>query len=127
MIQMRHLEKELSFSRFSLDIYPVGEDIAAVLSGGERPHIGCAVLALPRPSLTGSGAVSCTSSVLNAAGHKDEAVCRQTAEALCRRYNAAVTCTGGFHQDNITPEQIEELKKALEELLYETEGGKYFA
>ena len=113
MIAERHLKKELSFSTLYLDLYPVGEDIAAVLYGGDKPHVGCTVLAVPRPSLTGDGSVSCTSSVLNVVGHKDEYICRYVAEALCKRHGVTVVCTGGFHQDGISPEQIREIQDML--------------
>ena len=117
MIAETHLRRELSFSFLQLDLYPVGEDIAALLSGGARPHIGCTVIALPRPSLTGDGSASCTSSVVNLTGHKDEALCRRAAEALCKRYGVTVTCSGGFHKDRMTPGEIREVLDALREML----------
>lgn len=113
MITEQHIKKELSFSALHLDLYPVGEDIAAILYGGDKPHVGCAVLTVPRPSLTGDGSVSCTSSVLNVSGHKDEQICRYAAETLSRRYGVTVTCAGGFHIDGITPEQIGEIQEVL--------------
>ena len=100
-----------------LDLSPVGEDIAAVLYGGERPHIGCTVLAVPRPSLTGDGKASCTSSVINITGHKDEQICRYVAEKLCKSYGVKVTCTGGFHVDNITEAQLKEITEAIESIV----------
>lgn len=117
MIAEQHLKRELSFSTLHLDLYPIGEDIAAMLHGGERPHVGCAVLAIPRASLTCDGNASCTSSVLNVTGHKDEQICRYAAEALCVRYGVTVVCAGGFHQDNITPDEIEEIQNAILTLL----------
>ena len=116
MIDAKHLEVKLSFSTLCLDLSPVGEDIAAVLYGGERPHIGCTVLAVPRPSLTGDGNLSCTSSVINITGHKDEQICRYTAEKLCKSYGVTVTCTGGFHVDNITEAQLKEITEAIESI-----------
>ena len=71
---------------------------------------------VPRLSLTGDGSTSVTSSVLNLTGHKDEAVCRLLAEEYCRRSGHTVVCTGGFHVDAITPEQIRELMEAISEL-----------
>ncbi len=107
MIRETHLQVELSFALIKLDVYSAGEDIVAVLTGGEKPHIGCAVVAVPRLSLGGNGERSCTSSVINMTGHKDELLCRKIAESLCVRYGVAVTCTGGVHVDKITPEQID--------------------
>ena len=117
MIEEIHRTAALSFAEMKLDIYPVGDDILAVLSGGDRPHIGCAVLAVPRKSLKGDGTPAATSSVINITGHKDELICRIIAEALCTEYNATVTCTGGFHVDGITEEQIREVREAAERLV----------
>ena len=38
----------------------IGEDLVLTLSGGEKPHIGCVVQAVPRPSLSGDGTISVT-------------------------------------------------------------------
>ena len=112
-----HLEENLSFSTLHLDIFPVGEDLSVLLYGGDKPHIGCTVLAVPRLSLSGDGSVSCTSSVINLTGHKDEQICRYAAETLCKKYQAAVSCTGGFHVDGITSGQIRELMEKLDVIL----------
>lgn len=87
--------------------------------GGQSPHIGCTVLAEPRPSLTGDGSVSATASVLNVCGHKDEAICRLLAETVARRTGRVTVCAGGFHLDGITPEQIKEVSAAARALAEE--------
>lgn len=92
----------------------VGEDILVCLQGGERPHLGCVVQTEPRESLTGDGSVSATSSVLNYPGHKDEVVCRYVAEKISRELKRRVVCTGGFHKDGITIEEIREVQWAVE-------------
>ena len=106
----------LSFAVLSITLTKVGEDYLLLAKGG-REHLGCAVLAEPRPSLTGRG-VSSTSSVLNASGHKDEFICRLLAERLAERKNARVVCTGGFHIDEISPLQLQELGEALEKITF---------
>ena len=110
------IKKELSFSRIKVDIKQIGEDYCIELQGGDRPHIGSAVLAVPRPSLTGSGEISVTSSVLNITGHKDEQICRYLAEQTAKYKNAVVICTGGFHVDNITREQLQEVQVCIESI-----------
>lgn len=112
------VKKELSFSYLEAGIVFIGSDLLAFVRGGE-PHIGCVVQAVPRLSLTGDGSVSVTSSVLNLTGHKDESICRLLAEGLCRKYRCTVVCTGGFHVDHITKDQIEEVMAAMEEILEE--------
>ena len=37
-------------------VMKIGEDFQICLAGGEKPHIGCVVQAVPRESLTGDGA-----------------------------------------------------------------------
>ena len=91
----------------------IGDDIVLILAGGDKPHIGCVVQAVPRPSLTNDGSISVTSSVLNLTGHKDELLCRKLAEKRCRETGRIVVCTGGVHIENITKEQIHKL---LEEI-----------
>lgn len=109
-------EKELSFSKFLMQITKIGDDYNIILQGGEKPHIGCTVLAIPRLSLIGDGSISTTSSVLNVTGHKDEEICRYVAEKICIKKNAIVVCSGGFHMDNIPQDGIKEVIKATKEL-----------
>ena len=105
----------LSFSELVIETKEVGDDLLVLVSGGEKPHLGCTVLAQPRESLSGDGSISCTSSVLNVVGHKDETICRALAEAYCKAKNRTVVCTGGFHCDNITEEQIKEVLQWISE------------
>ncbi len=86
------------------------------IQGGDKPHIGCTVMAVPRPSLSGNGERSVTSSVMNLTGHKDESICRMLAEDVCRTCGKTVVCTGGVHLENITAEQINEVRIAAEQL-----------
>ncbi|MCD8230281.1 MAG: hypothetical protein LUD14_00365 [Clostridiales bacterium] len=109
---------DLSFgTSIEVRLSRVGEDIHLLLSGGASPHIGCAVMSVPRPSLTGDGSVSATSSVLNVTGHKDEVICRMLSEAVCRKYNRLTVCVGGFHADHLSAEQIAEVRQAVEKEL----------
>ena len=114
---METYKLKLAFGELSIQICSVGNDYQVILGGGTRPHIGCTVLAVPRPSLTGSGACSSTASVLNFPGHKDEALCRLLAERLSAKKNAVVVCSGGFHMDGITKEQIQEVCQAVEQFV----------
>lgn len=111
------IERQLSFSKLFIQIDRLGADCLVTVQGGERPHIGCTVLAVPRASLKGDGEVSCTSSVLNVTGHKDEQICRYLAEEVCRKSRVTVVCTGGFHFDDISEEQISEVLLALPEIV----------
>ena len=112
----REQEIRLSFALLKISLAKVGEDYLLLVTGG-REHLGCTVLAEPRPSLTGEGQSS-TSSVLNAGGHKDELLCRPLAEKLAAQKGARVVCTGGFHVDGITGAQLQELDRALDKISF---------
>lgn len=107
---------ELTFSWLEIQGAYIGSDFFLCVQGGEKPHIGCTVLAVPRASLTGDGTTSVTSSVINLTGHKDEAICRKLAESFVKRLGTVVVCTGGFHMDHITGEQIAELMETVENI-----------
>lgn len=112
-------EKKLTFTNLCAEVHCLGADYHILVSGGEHPHIGCTVLAIPRPSLDGSGKISSTASVLNVTGHKDEEVCRYLAEKVSAGKNAVVVCTGGIHMDGITKEQIAEILESMQEIMKE--------
>ncbi|MGN1191606.1 MAG: hypothetical protein ACI4S0_02950 [Dorea sp.] len=113
------IEKHVSGTTIRAEITRLGNDYHILLTGGGQPHIGCIVLALPRPSLTGNGQVSSTASVLNVTGHKDEQICRYLAEQISARKKAVVVCSGGVHMDGITEKQIEEIVEIVREIAEE--------
>ncbi len=106
-------KEKLTFTDICVEVRRLGDDYHILVNGGERPHIGCTVLAIPRPSLDGSGKMSSTASVLNVTGHKDEEVCRYLAEKVSAGKKTTVVCTGGIHMDGITKEQIAEIVEAM--------------
>ena len=118
----RRFTHQLSFSQIEIQATRVGCDIQLLLQGGSSPHIGCMVLATPRPSLTGDGSRSATASVLNVTGHKDEALCRYLAEKVAAAANVVVVCTGGVHIDDMTPEQIQEVQVAVKHMAQEVQA-----
>ena len=100
----RMLTKKATAAGYTMEVtvMKIGEDFQICLAGGEKPHIGCVVQAVPRESLTGDGSWSATSSVWNRTGHKDEVLCRMLAEKICCACRTVTVCTGGVHIDRIT-------------------------
>lgn len=92
------------------------EGINIYLGGGAIYHIGSVVISQPRPSLTGDDTVSCTTSVFNLLGHKDDHLAVSLAEYLCRNLSQVVVVTAGVHIDNATIEDIETFKRLLQEI-----------
>ncbi len=122
----RRFTHQLSFSQIEIQATRVGRDIQLLLQGGSSPHIGCMVLATPRPSLKGDGSRSATASVINVTGHKDEALCRYLAEKVAAAANVVVVCTGGFHIDGMTPKQIQEVQAAVKHMAQEAQAWATF-
>lgn len=113
------IKKELSFTKLIVKVQKVGKDLVVVIEGGDKPHIGCTVLSIPRDSLKTAGKISCTSSVINITGHKDEEICRYIAEAVCRSKHAITVCTGGFHVENMSEQQLKEVLEVIPEIILE--------
>lgn len=112
-------KKPIADSYLEVSIGMIGEDILVCVEGGDRPHIGSVVQAVPRFSLTGDGSGSATASVLNLTGHKDEYLCRKLAERISSTFGITTVCTGGFHIDGMSKEQIQEVLEATEEITEE--------
>ena len=100
------IKKEIAGIQIEICEKRIGEDFVIMLGG-------CVVQAVPRPSLSGDGTISVTSSVLNLTGHKDEFLCRKLAEKRCKETGKVVVCTGGVHMDHMTKEQIDSLLKSI--------------
>lgn len=118
----RRFTHQLSFAQIEIQATRAGCDIQLLLQGGSSPHIGCMVLATPRPSLSGDGSRSATASVINVTGHKDEALCRYLAEKVAAAANVVVVCTGGFHIDGMTPQQIQQVQAAVKHMVQEVQA-----
>jgi hypothetical protein len=95
-----------------------GADLALIIGGGSKPHIGACALAVPRPSLDNkAGGVSSSASVICVSGHKEDQLAREAAVELAAAYNCVVAVSIGMHVDNATIEDISQLSDNFEVLL----------
>ena len=94
----------------------IGADLLVVITGGDRPHIGSAAVALPRASLRDRGVMSATSSVYNIPGHKDQVLAQRVSEVLASRLNRTVVSVAGFHKDGISERGIKKVMENAERL-----------
>jgi len=100
-----------------------GRDISVAVRGGTGPHIGAAALAVPRPSLDGSGKTSASASVICVSGHKDDCLARQAALALASRYGSVALVSVGIHVDGADSAAIGRLEANFARLLRELENA----
>lgn len=101
--------------RITLNLTDTGDGIHGLLTGGEKPHVGGVVLALPRPSLQGEG-WSADVYITPVPGHKDVEVARTVAETLARELQLSVVITAGIHSDALSLEELGKIIKHCETL-----------
>ncbi len=94
-----------------------GRGLNILLTGGDSPHIGGVVLAIPRPSLKGDGSQSADSFIIPVPGHKDHLLAQPMAEALAAATGQPCAVTAGVHSDDITSDEISSCYQNLNELI----------
>jgi hypothetical protein len=94
----------------------IGDDLVVAVGGGERPHVGCVVLAQPYPSKEDPGAWSSSISVLCIPPHKEEPIARGIAKTLCAALGRVAVVTAGVHDDSIDAAGISTYLRLGEEL-----------
>jgi hypothetical protein len=112
-----------------LSMNVMADGIWALVTGGERAHVGGVVLSVPRKSFAGAG-ISCDTWIVPVPGHRDTDLAAPLAEELCRRTGCTVSMSAGIHIENATKEEILILKEnaarafasVLEQIL-EAPGG----
>jgi len=83
------------------------DDLIFILGGGEKSHIGGAVICEHRKK----------PQVLVLGNHYDHQVLTPIAERACEKYNKTCIALGGIHIDNATKEEIDIIVKNCKELL----------
>ena len=103
----------------------MGEDLVVAVSGGERPHVGCVVLAQPHPSKAPARRWSASCSVLTIPPHKEEPIAREIATRLAEALGRVVVVTAGVHEDDLDADGVAcylRLGKELGEVLVKRLG-----
>jgi metal-dependent hydrolase (beta-lactamase superfamily II) len=90
-----------------LEKHELGDDLIYILGGGEKSHIGGAVICEP-----GKKAY-----VLTYSNHHDHIVLTPIAQAACKKYNKTVVAVGGIHIDNASKEEIKTIVDNCKELV----------
>lgn len=86
--------------RIEMTVALTGNGLVVQIYGGNGPHVGAVALSTPRPSLSGDGRISCSTSVMTLVGHKDDEVAKPAAEAIAKALNQPVAAVAGVHVDN---------------------------
>ena len=94
----------------------VGEDVVVAVGGGERPHVGCVVLAQPCRTKMGGQGWSASCSVLTIPPHKEEPIARAVATRIVEVLGMVAVVTAGVHDDEIDAKGIATYLRLGEEL-----------
>lgn len=92
-----------------------GSDLAVVINGGDRAHIGAVALSQPRPSLKNNGDISASTSVLTLLGHKEDEIARASAHRIASVLNTTVTVACGIHIDNINENGLRQVRELIDD------------
>lgn len=108
-----YFTQEINDGKHSLHAFIIitEEELLVYLGGGQKAHIGSIVLCQPRKSLKGNGSISCTSSVFNLVGHKDDLLALPLGERLCKDFNKVVVVVGGIHIKDACEEDFLKVEK----------------
>jgi hypothetical protein len=109
-------EDSESGKRIGAWVTSVGQDLVVAVGGGERPHVGCVVLAQPQPAKTESGKWSASCSVLTIPPHKEEPIARGIATRLAQAFGRVTVVTAGVHDDNLDADGVATYLRLGEEL-----------
>lgn len=119
-MQVQNLTLEKGRIKINLMTIPMGDDLCIIITGGDKSHIGCVTLSIPRPGLADPGVTSSTTSALNLTGHKDDEAARYVSHLLSSHLNKNVAVICGIHVNNITADEIKitfDLIKRLTDIL----------
>ena len=94
--------------QITLTLTDTGHGIHGLLTGGEKPHVGGVVLAIPRLSLSGVG-WSSDVYITPVPGHKDVDVAKTVAERLARELRLPVAITAGIHSDDLDLVELDQV------------------
>jgi hypothetical protein len=115
-VQVQNLSLEKGRIKINLMVIPMGDDLCITITGGDKSHIGCVTLSIPRPGLADPGVTRATTSTLNITGHKDDEAARYVSHLLSSHLNKNVVVICGIHVNNITTEEIKITFDLLERL-----------
>ncbi len=100
-------------------VVAAGADLVVVVGGGERPHVGCVVLAQPYRSKQRPGSWSASCSVLTIPPHKEEPIARGIAARIASALGRVAVVSAGVHDKHLDAEGVKGYLRLGEELAKE--------
>jgi hypothetical protein len=100
--------------RISATVIKVGDDLVAVVAGGDRPHVGSVAIAVPYSTISSKSGedtekTQSTISVYNLIGHRDDQIASPLADLIARNLKRISIVLAGIHVENAKKEDIEKI------------------
>ncbi len=102
---MEKLKIKKNNIKIQANLLYVGEDILVIISGGDKPHIGAAVLTNQNQFQS-----------ISFKAHKDDIALAIIANELKKYTDKNICVMGGIHVDNITQKEIKQVLKMSKKL-----------
>lgn len=106
---MINIDRNIGRININLKVMYVGEDLLIVLSGGDRPHIGA----------ISYGGVNDENKTVALKHHRDDVISDLFSRKISSVFKGNYVICAGVHLDNITKDEILQVKSLSEELLEE--------
>jgi hypothetical protein len=100
------IELEENGLRMWATVVRAGADAVVCVGGGDRPHVGCVVLATPSPSRSRPGRWTPSYSVLTIPPHKEEPIARTVAGRVTSELGCSTVVSAGVHDDGLDRDGI---------------------
>jgi gallate decarboxylase subunit D len=84
------------------------DGISAIITGGEKPHVGGSALSVPRPGNV-EGKINCDTWITPRPGHRDSEVAALVSRLICTHTGMTAAVIAGIHIDRAEPEEINRL------------------
>lgn len=104
-------------TKIHLEAVSCGDDLVVVITGGEKPHIGAAVLAVPCNTIGYENTQSASANVLVVQGHREDELARKCALLLSKTLHKTILLSCGIHSDNGSETEILVLIENMERII----------
>lgn len=88
-------------TKIFLEIKEFDDDLILILGGGQKSHIGGAVICIPGKE----------AKMIALDNHYDYVVLKPLAETACKKLGKTIIALGGIHIDNATKDEIDSIIK----------------
>ena len=102
--------------QIDVSVIEVGNELIAVVEGGDKPHIGSIAIAVPCLSLRDNSSPSSTVSVYNFGGHKDDRIASPLADLIARALNRVTVVLAGIHIEHAEEQDIDGILAQMSEI-----------